>query len=435
MNKEVLLDDWQKEILDYQGDILLCKGRRIGGTEIFSIKAAKTMIDKPNSEIVFVSLTEDQAKLCINVALEWLNTHHKKMIGKGKNKPQVGKITLTNGSTFQVRPVGATGNAVRGFNGTVLGVDEAAFQPAVMWAAVRPILTTTNGHLWLWGTPNQEEGYFYEQFERAYVKKDPNARFKVWYKTTEEVLLQRPISDSWTEKQREGALRIIEEERKTMSKAQFANEYEGKFLSQIRRLFSDEWIENVCTLKEENHLPRSTSALGVDVAGMGEDESTFEGLELMNEELITQFYHEKTTKTSIPQTEEHIILLNQKFSFDYLGIDDGGIGRGLYEYLLRNDELKNKTFPLNNARKIISSDGKENKLLKEDMYYTTLAWGEGGKLKLFDAQDLKTSLRSIRVEEDGRIAGRYSHIVEGIIRAVQLLKGKSLNLSIYSFKV
>ena len=37
---EIKLDKWQEEILAYKGDIILCKGRRIGGTEIFSVAIA-----------------------------------------------------------------------------------------------------------------------------------------------------------------------------------------------------------------------------------------------------------------------------------------------------------------------------------------------------------------------------------------------------------
>ena len=110
-------DKWQQEILDYQGDILLCKGRRIGGTEIFAIKAAERMISQPGVKIVFISLTEDQAKLIISVAHEHLVRNYKSQIATGAKKPTLRQITLKNGSTTKVRPVGNTGNAVRGFDG------------------------------------------------------------------------------------------------------------------------------------------------------------------------------------------------------------------------------------------------------------------------------------------------------------------------------
>ena len=179
---KIKFDDWQREILDYKGDIMLCKGRRIGGTEIFSIKAAEKMIKQPGVKIVFISLTEDQAKLCISVALEHLTRYYKKYIGTKKYKPQLTQIWVKIGnkySSMQVRPVGTTGNAVRGFDGDILGVDEAPWQPAMMWKAARPIISTNDGEIWMWGTPAYDEGYFFEQWTKAYINHDPEARFKV----------------------------------------------------------------------------------------------------------------------------------------------------------------------------------------------------------------------------------------------------------------
>ena len=296
---KIRYDDWQQEILDYKGDILLIKGRRIGATEIFSIKGSKRMVDQPGVKIVFISLTEDQAKLCISVAHEWLQQNYPKMIGKGKYKPQLGALWVKHGKKYSsmiVRAVGDTGKSIRGFDADILGVDEAPWQPKKMWRAARPIISTNDGEIWMWGTPDEDEGYFYEQFERAFIQKDPEARFKVWYKNTEEVLEERPICDSWTQKQQEGLRRILKEEKRDMSDLEYGNEYMGKFLSQMRRIYGDDWINKVLTQKVENHKPTGTTALGVDIEGMVDDISTFEGLE-RKENKITQFHHETTSKT------------------------------------------------------------------------------------------------------------------------------------------
>ena len=44
-------DEWQQEVLDAKGHVLLNKGRQIGGTQIFAIKAAEYIINNPKHQI------------------------------------------------------------------------------------------------------------------------------------------------------------------------------------------------------------------------------------------------------------------------------------------------------------------------------------------------------------------------------------------------
>ena len=53
----IILDDWQKEVIAYDGNIVLCTGRQVGKTLTMSIKAADFMLNHPNSKIIICSLT------------------------------------------------------------------------------------------------------------------------------------------------------------------------------------------------------------------------------------------------------------------------------------------------------------------------------------------------------------------------------------------
>ena len=192
MEKEVILDKWQRDVLNTKGNILLCTGRQVGKTMTFAIKAAERMMSQPNCRIIVGSLTEDQAKLIIVMILSYLEKHNKKMIGKGKNKPTQNKLTLTNKAAAIARPVGNTGDAVRGFTGDVLVIDEASRMPALMWAAAKPTLLTTAGQIWMCSTPAGKEGYFWDAYQNK------SKRFKVWHKSSEEVVKDRPVNESWT---------------------------------------------------------------------------------------------------------------------------------------------------------------------------------------------------------------------------------------------
>src|SRR3990167_2437258 len=212
---KIFLDKWQEEILKLEGDLLLCTGRRVGKTYIFARKAAERMVSQKGCQIVAVSLTEDQAFLMHSMVLHHLETHYKPWLKVAKkNKPTKSKITLTNGSTYQVRPVGNTGDGIRGFNAHVLIVDDASRIPKSAWIAATPTLLTTGGERWLCSTPFGQQGQFWEWFKEAEVDKAADARFKVFHISSEEVIYNRPISVSWTEEQRFKAISLLEKEKK-----------------------------------------------------------------------------------------------------------------------------------------------------------------------------------------------------------------------------
>ena len=116
--EHILLDDWQQKALNTKGHMLLCTGRQSGKTFLMARKASDYMLTHPNCRIIVVSLTEDQAELMIIMILDYLERNHKKNIGKGMKKPTKKRIFLKNNAMCLARPVGNTGDAVRGFRQT-----------------------------------------------------------------------------------------------------------------------------------------------------------------------------------------------------------------------------------------------------------------------------------------------------------------------------
>ena len=101
---KIVLDEWQKELLEHEGHLVLCTGRQVGKTTIMAHKAGKYMLDHPNCKIIVVSLTEDQAQLMIIMILTYLEQEHRKEIAKGRLKPTKSTIKLKNGSQVIARP-------------------------------------------------------------------------------------------------------------------------------------------------------------------------------------------------------------------------------------------------------------------------------------------------------------------------------------------
>lgn len=434
--QEIHLDDWQKDIIKAKGNILLCTGRQVGKTTTFAIKAAKRMLEVPETRIICVSLTEDQAQLMIVMVLSYLETHHKREIAKGKSKPTKNIVTTRNKSRIIARPVGNTGDAVRGFTGDVLIVDEASRMPELMWTAAKPTLLTTGGELWFCSTPAGKQGYFYECFINKHK------RFQVWHKSSEAVIRERPITESWSEEKRAEAIRILEEEKKDMSELQYGQEYLGLFLEELQQFFPDQLIEQCCTLSRPDHIqPYQTYIMGCDIARLGGDESTFEILQKPEHPDSPLIHVESIAKKGLLTTKNEDIIkeLIRKWHLKKVGIDAGSgtLGVSIMDHLMEDRGIRHKVVAMNNRKVVLDREGKETqRIMKEEMYDNLRALMERKQIKLLNDSDVKLSLRSVQWElltrsnekTKMRVFGNYTHIAEGLIRAAYLGKQKNLNL-------
>ena len=224
-----------------------------------------------------------------------------------------------------------------------------------------------------------------------------------------------------------------------MSPVAFATEYLGDFIDDYNRKFTEEWIKKVCCIdKKTISLSQTNNYLGIDVAGNGPDDTTFEGFNADNPKLIRQTINHYSNTIAGPQIERQIETFQNNHHYDRksIGFDSVGLGSGTFAYMLENDKLKRCIVALDNAQRPTEhkKDGEETKLLKEYMYDLVEEMGWRGELKCFDEGSVIQSFESIQIEykEGGkrRYWGSYSHIVEGIVRAVYLAKSKNLNMFI-----
>src|SRR3989339_700516 len=222
----MLFDKWQEEVLECKSKrILICKGRQIGGTTVLAKKASDRLANNPHEEIMVVSITEEQAQHVIMMVLQFLEHDYKQLLSRKLQDTTKGKILLKNGSSIISKAIGTTGASIRGF---------------------------TKGVLWIDSTPFGKQGYFYKAYENK------NGIWTVFYKTTVDVINERPISVNWTEKQRKEALELLEQEKNEMTELQFGQEYLGLFLEDLKRMFSDELISKVCILKRDGIIRGKT---------------------------------------------------------------------------------------------------------------------------------------------------------------------------------
>lgn len=414
------LDPWQKKYIGTEGNCFLLCGRQSGKTAAASIKFGKRAATNKNRFILMIAETEKQAYNLFFKTLMYLEANYPKMIKrKAKYKPTKHRIYLTNGSEIMCYAAGLDGSGLRTFTLTDLVVDEAAPMAREIFIATMPMLSVTGGTMDIMSTPRGAEGFFYDcsnddDFTHFYVSAEDCPRH---------------------------SKEFLEKQKKRMSKLEYAQEYLAVFLSDLKRLYSDEWIKAVCILQRRETIIRGrTYYLGSDIAGMGEDINTHEMFDKISKENIAQV--ENITESKTLETAKTIIGLKKAYdNLKQIGIDDGGPGFGIWSELMREETTKRITIALNNASRETDSSGeKSKKLLKEEMHQNLISEGEHGRVKLLDDDDLIASLKSVQWEhtqKEGqktklRIFGNNTHITEGIVRGVWLAtKDKSLKPCIF----
>jgi hypothetical protein len=426
---EIILDDWQKEVLSTKGHLCLCSGRQVGKSTVIAIKAGEFAVKNPKKSVMIIAAVERQALLLFEKVLAHIFNNYRKFIKKGRDRPTKHELKLTNGSIIRCLPTGDSGYGIRGYTIDELYADEAHFIPEDVWAAVTPMLATTGGRINLLSTPFGTTGYFH----RAFYDK----RFHSIHVNTEEVAEKR------LEPQRTRMLEHLREEKKRMTKLQYQQEYLGLFVGGIQRFIEDELIEKVCILEKHSvSKGQRDNFLGVDIARMGGDETVLASVRRHGPGVrreITQYDLQIPEGQTLTDTARLIKHADASNNYKKIYLDDGGLGVGVFDILHEDKQTKRKVVGLNNARRSIDKEqGKDNprgkKLLGEDMAVNLKILMETDCIKLIDDPRIRQSLRSMQFEnEDGvlKIYGSYSHIFEALKRAAWCAKDKTLNIYIY----
>lgn len=444
--KNVKLDQWQIDFKATKGDKILCCGRQSGKTEVCGEDAGDFAHNNEDSEaILMIAPTERQARALFRKTLAYvLEQYPDEIVINGKEKPTNTRMMMKSGVEIYCLPVGKDGLGVRFITLGRLYKDECSRIPEAVHEAVDPALLITGGDEIQLSTPHGAKGTFYNTWINKDGAFDSFTRFSV---TSEEVVANRQICDTWTEKQREKALNKLKQAKARWSKRRYAQEYLGKFDENLHRWFNDNLIKETCTLKRrETIIKDRTYYMGCDIARMGEDEGTFEIIDRISEDELIHIESIVTTKKLTNETEDNVWRLDARYDFKKILIDAGAgtLGVSVFDHLLVDDRTRQKVVAINNAERPLDREGnKKVKLMKEDLYDNLRALMEQGKIKLLDDEDVRASLMSIQYEyvmNDGeptkiKIWGDYSHIVEGLIRAAWCVKYKDLNPTVYTIKV
>lgn len=412
----VKLDKWQKDYINTKGNVAIRAGRQSGKSFAQSLRVALFALLNEKTQTLIIGAVDRQSVELFEKVKSHILVLAKHQI---KGKPTLHRIELRNGSRIIALPAGRTGYGLRNYTIHKLVADEAHYIPEEVWTAVRPMLATTGGTMDILSTPRGNEGFFYEAFN--------SPDFTTYHTTSEEC----PRIDK----------NFLAQERKRMTKLQYAQEYLAEFLDSLQQFFPKDLINACLDLNLlDKYSPSLGKAyyLGVDVARYGGDENAFVVCELVDNESLTVRYIETTERISTADTMGRIQALQNIWHFQKIYIDDGGIGGAVLDVLLERPEIKNFVVGINNASRPVDADkSRGKKILKEDLYGNLRRCMEQGLIKLPDHDRLIQSLMSIQFEYTDqanlKIYGRYSHLTEALIRAAWCVKTKKLKAFAYSF--
>jgi len=416
------LDDWQKKyIFDKEDtDNFLLTGRQSGKTTAMSMRAVELCLKhyKKGEFILINSITEKQAYHMLAKALTYAKEKYYKEIHFGKDeKPTKHRLMFKNGTGILCYAAGEEGEGLRGLTIKKLMPDEGSRMSEEYFIAVMPMLSIIKGTMDIASTPFGKKHK--DGTEKFFYKCSKNKKFKKYYVNAEDCPRHTP--------------EFLKEMKKRMTKLAYAQEFLAEFTDKLLQLYDTDLIKEICSGKRLKRKPWEKHYLGIDVAGFGKDESAFSEFAKTRFKKIEQreFILEKNNLTT--ETTKTIERLDLIWDNKGIGLDDGGMGFGVYSECLGKERLKRKTEALNNASRQTTYDGtKSKRLLKEDMYLNLLSWMENKEIILLDDDEIIASLTSVQYEEDGSIHAGYNHPVESIIRGVwEASKDKTLNIFIY----
>lgn len=414
------LDKWQKDyVFDKEvGDNFLLTGRQVGKTTAMSLRAVELCLKhfKKGEFVLINSITEKQAYHMLAKSKVYAEVKYERMIDNSKeNKPTKHRLNFKNGTGILCYAAGETGEGQRGLTIKKLMVDEGSRMSEEYFIAVMPMMSVIRGSMDISSTPFGK--HHKDGSPKFFYKCSLNPKFKRLYISSEDC--PRHTKE------------FLEEQKKRLTKLAYAQEYLAQFTDELKRLFNDEIIKKICTGEKQKPNINYKNYLGCDIAGLGEDECTYEIFsKTQNGKLIhSESIVENRNLTT--DTSRKIINLNEHWKFKKIGIDDGGVGFGVWSELMGDEKTKRITDALNNASRETDRYGnKSKKLLKEEMYLLLQVLMETNQIILLNDDEVINSLSSIQHDE-GRIFGSNSHIAEGIIRSVWMAeKDKSLNIYI-----
>ncbi|MEE9174322.1 MAG: terminase family protein [Thermoplasmata archaeon] len=336
------------ELMDHQLAMALCclaskravclAGRQCGKDVTQAALALWEGVVQPNARIVVVSGAQRQSDALTEKALGFVARNEKLFDSVLRSSRET--LELTNGSFIKALP--ATG-LIRGETATRVLVNEARdiLNEEETYAAVEPMLLTTNGFLGIFSTPLGKSGRLWEAFNNPlYLKTRIHSRVSK-YATAQH----------------------LESQKLEMSAARYANEYEAEFLDVQNSFFSPESIQRSAreydlTMQPE---PGIEYGLGIDWA-RSRDTSVMMVVGRDDEDQLHVRYLKAFLNVPMPDQVAFVRHLHNVFRFDRIVSEYAGLGIGPSDQLQRDLGRTVDAFKPTTERKALGYDNLKSRL-------------------------------------------------------------------------
>lgn len=225
-------DPWQERVLTSPSDshLLLCS-RQSGKSTTCAALAVHTALYSAPALVLLVSPSLRQSQELFRKTREF---HQDLSVTPGLEQESALRVEFKNGSRIIALP--GSEATVRGYSAVkLLIMDEAARIPDEFYAAVRPMLATTQGKLVALTTPYGCRGWFYDAW---------NSGGK-WERTRITADMCPRIDSAW-----------LAEERRNIGELQYRQEYLCEFVDTDEQVFSTAIVEAAIKSERSSLWPK-----------------------------------------------------------------------------------------------------------------------------------------------------------------------------------
>lgn len=290
-------------------------GRQTGKTSTIAIRAIHHAFSNPKTLTLVVSPSLRQSMIMFDRILDY--TYSSELLAGSVSRKTRTVVELTNGSRIVALPCSA--NLLRGYTAHMVVVDEAAFlDDTIITSILFPMLATTKGSLILLSTPWGKQNYFY----RAFM--DPA------FSTHKIPSTECPLISE----------EFLEEQRRSMTKAAFAMEFEAEFIEEATAYFPMELIKSCVDpdLEIRHDLEAVDSPPGDYFGGLDlgkiQDYSVLAVASAKGETIELFFMKQFPLGTPYASVIGATVRAEEKFRFRKILVDKSGVGEAVTEEIL-----------------------------------------------------------------------------------------------------
>lgn len=328
--------DYNKVFLDCMERFIVYRtGRQVGKSRNAAIKAIHfgyfaplfaSNLDEGEANIVIASVTKDQAALIYKKIRNFIHkspTLRKCIVNETKSELQLTWFDGSGVTNFIVRPIGDTGESLRGFTVHMAILDEAAYIPQQVYDSFLPSTVTTKPRIMLTSTPKGKSGAFFNACESSYILYKKGVPKKLEEKSRKYKWVQFHVTtyDNPLAANDEEVLDLI----KSTSKASERQELYGEFLDGGNSIVPYNLLQEA--LMEYDSRPKfEYYECGVDTSGKGKDETVLTVIGVTEDGRVFPLdcYSELTTDQVL--LSKKIKEFHNVYGFRRIYFDETGMG-------------------------------------------------------------------------------------------------------------